>query len=252
MSPTQRPTKKRRQPDPREGVCKLCLKHSNLCKSHIVPESSYKPLYDENHRILVANQNLDIERTIRKGLRSRILCSNCEQRINKFESYFFKFWSSINVDRSGIADYKAQPISGFDYSLFKFFHLSVFWRASVASSDDFIEIKLGPYEEKIRLMLLNQDPGPAHQFPIVCTLFAHNEVDADQVLTNPIRAQRDHKRSYCCVHSGAEWQIRVSESIDNNVDENYQKFCIKPNGSMVAILCPISKCVSFKTLLRRT
>ncbi len=56
----------------------------------------------------------------------------------------------------------------YDYATFKLFHLSVLFRASVSSLSTFQEVNLGAlHEERIRQMLLNEDPGKDWEYPIL-------------------------------------------------------------------------------------
>jgi hypothetical protein len=70
------------------GVCKLCLERRPLLNSHIIPEFQYRPLYDDLHRFTTISS--DPERTTKfaqKGIRERLLCGECEQRLSVWEGY---------------------------------------------------------------------------------------------------------------------------------------------------------------------
>ena len=111
--------------------CKLCHFEKKLCQSHIIPESAYGSLYDDKHRFKEVS-NIQKKLTIhQKGLRECLLCDECEQRLNKYDSYFADLWYQNNAAPSN-ADQELICISDIEYHRFKLFHMSVLWRAGVA------------------------------------------------------------------------------------------------------------------------
>ena len=68
--------------------CRLCQRERDLCKSHIIPEFLYKPLYDIHHRFNripeASNGKVTYEQ---KGIRERLLCSDCENQLSRYEKY---------------------------------------------------------------------------------------------------------------------------------------------------------------------
>lgn len=77
-----------------DGLCALCDQHATLRRSHIVPEFAYKPAYDESHRLVVVNPGTSEQRGhAPKGLRSHLLCDDCEQLLNdRYEKPFRRYW----------------------------------------------------------------------------------------------------------------------------------------------------------------
>ena len=53
----------------------------------------------------------------------------------------------------------------YDYNKFKLFVLSLVWRASVSRQDIFENVSLGPYEEELRKVILNEVETPVDRFP---------------------------------------------------------------------------------------
>lgn len=141
------------------AVCALCKTNGELRNSHIIPEFFYKLVYDPSPRRfrVVSAIASEPERYVQKGLRERLLCSVCEQKIGRLENYAKKTF----VDGKGLQitqQNAAVVLSNLDYKLFKLFLLSLLWRMSVSKLDFFREVRLGLYEEKIRLALVNDDP----------------------------------------------------------------------------------------------
>jgi hypothetical protein len=144
-----------------QPACRLCGQAGPLCRSHIIPEFLYAPLYDEKHRFTVVSKQGD--RWSQQGLTERLLCRGCEQRFARHEAYA----SGVITGRLG---HKFRTVgsrvllNGIAYESFKLFQLSVLWRASISSLEFFHLVSLGPHEERLRRMLLANDAGAPETF----------------------------------------------------------------------------------------
>jgi len=87
-----------------------------------------------------------------------LLCKECEGIINRFETYFSNAWYKQEKCPNKVNN-SAVQVTGLDYTLFRLFHLSILWRASVSKREEFSRVQLGPHEEKIRHMIFAGDPG---------------------------------------------------------------------------------------------
>jgi hypothetical protein len=56
-------------------------------------------------------------------------------------------------------------VQEYDYASLKLCLLSILWKMSVSRRPEFNSIRLGPFEEPIRQMLWNKNPGRANEFP---------------------------------------------------------------------------------------
>src|SRR5574337_198522 len=138
----------------RQRLCRLCKEEKDLKCSHIIPEFLYKPLYDAKHRAVSLSEieigqrrNFGKKRLIQKGLRERLLCSECEQLLNnRYEKYFKALWFDQGALPSTIESGVTFELHGLDYHKFKLFHLSVLFRAGVSSLPQFSQVKLGAHE----------------------------------------------------------------------------------------------------------
>src|SRR5262245_52027646 len=92
--------------------CALCGLEQPLCKSHILPEFIYRPLYDENHRVHVLSTMKVRPRPMeQRGISEKLLCSDCESQISKYERYakdVLLMWS-----------YTVSIMDGLNYSSFQ-------------------------------------------------------------------------------------------------------------------------------------
>lgn len=191
--------------------CRLCHREQKLCDSHIVPEFIYRDLYDNDHKMMGINGHGNKGwKPLQKGIREKLFCSDCEQHLNdKYEKPFLKQWSvenplpsQMNLDSVFSATY--------DYATFKLFHLSILFRASVSSLATFHEVNLGVHEERIRQMILNEDPGRDWEYPILAfAVLNENDVEK-RLISQPISGRHEGHRAYGQIYGGAMWWILVS------------------------------------------
>ncbi len=187
------------------GICKLCKETRELRYSHVVPEFFYRYLYDEKSRGLLVNGPFDIE-TIQKGHREYLLCAECEQLLNVYETYVAKIWK---LDFPKQIGGKLFAFRGLDYTRFKLLILSILWRTSVAQDSFFSEVQLGPHEERIRLMILNNDPGDPWTYAFI-PVIQYFENTIVHTVEQPLTMKKDGFTFYRLVFGGVAWHCLVS------------------------------------------
>lgn len=193
-----------------EGICNLCKKKKKLVKSHIYPDFLFKnlglyfPDQKGQGRVHKANFYDDSLRYNTKGLPSspydaEILCEECDNFLNeKYENYAKnKMFDEVpEYEKIHYADsgFELVTFFGIDYSRFKLFMLSIFWRASI--SDRFPGIKLTINdEESIRKMLVNEQPGEEDEFCVA--LFHLNDPEiTHQLITDIKEIKTDNQTCY--------------------------------------------------------
>lgn len=213
--------------------CALCLNISALKNSHIIPEFVYKPIYDEKHRCHFISVNpRDSDRLLQKGLREPLLCADCEQKFSKWERYtslMFSGGNPVSVSRVG----ELLKVEQIDAASFRLFQLSILWRASISKNVFFRHVSLGAHEEKIRLMLLNEDPKPWDY--AVCMMFGlqSKEFSPAGIIVQPNRGHADGHTSYRFIFSGFGWMYFVSS---HSPSETLKASCLDSNGNMPILL----------------
>ena len=151
--------------------CRLCKEEKKLIKtSHIISDFLHEQLYDEKHRIIkfhpdeLKKENPKISTPPSATYEGDILCADCDNKvIGKYESYVSKLLKNKLTDskkvscKESINSLKETVIevNNLDYKNIKLFLLSILWRSSISSKPEFTQVSLGPYEEKIRVQLLN-------------------------------------------------------------------------------------------------
>ena len=235
----------------KNGTCKLCGKHAQLCESHIVPEFCYKPIYCDKHRLVQARvSSHSISQIVRqKGCKEWMLCSQCETHLNThYEQPFHKFWYE-NIITTESIESKYHMVSGFDYAIMKLFHLSVIWKCHY--SQDFGRIDLGPYAYKIRAMLLDVDAGPENCLPVMgCLLLDDEWKIIDRIVSVPGVARFDQSHFYAMCYAGCEWLFVMTETPTRKQSKALSAFGIKQNGTMRLMTSHYKKTRSWDKLVR--
>lgn len=150
-------------PRNKSGTCALCLEGGVLRDSHIISEFLYSAMYDEKHRFHVVEAGEKYPYYEQKGYRELLLCQDCETTLSMWETY------ARGLLMGGVQlQYRREDnitwVHGIDYQRFKLFQLSLLWRAGVATDEFFSKVTLGPHAERLRAMLLAEDPGEPWQY----------------------------------------------------------------------------------------
>jgi hypothetical protein len=222
-------------------ICRLCLEEKDLRNSHIIPEFFYRPLYDEKHRINTLISDKEILEYHQKGVRERLLCDDCEQQIGKYENYVRKmFYGGVALD------FPVNPseiiIKNVIYESFKLFQLSLLWRASISSHWFFKFVNIGPYEEKIRQMLLNENPGGKYDIGCLLAFYLDDTRKVvDGLILQPINLRANGHRSFAFVIGGALWLFVVSS---HSKDFEHSDYFADDSGDLRIVLKPVDKLLS--------
>ena len=181
------------------AYCRLCRQARPPLKSHIFPEFLYQHAYDEKHRYEIANLGGQwISRSRQLGVWEKLLCDECEGRLNKLETY------SSNVIRRltdvEIRDPESNEVHvvglGIDYKKFKLFLLSLIWRSSISSKMSFKGVELGEHEDHIRQMLIMDDPGDAGRYPSVLRMFRRYKEEMRSAIMTPFKLMHNDTVAY--------------------------------------------------------
>lgn len=165
-------------------ICHLCKRNKPLLKrSHIIPDFMYANIYDQHHKLnkfapaeyVLGNRR--IERPSSSEYEADILCKDCDgDIIGSYETYGrLALYAEINesadgpIPEHGVTEtgIPVTRMTNLNYQKFKLFLLSILWRASISTRSFFQDVKLGPYEDQIRRMILEDNPGRAEDFPIL-------------------------------------------------------------------------------------
>lgn len=144
-----------------------------------------------------------------KGFRQRLLCQGCETYLSKSENYVRRFLyggTGYHVRQDGPIIF----LSGLDYHQIRIFFLSVLWRMSVCMLKVFASVDLGPHQERIRRMLLADDPGEPDEYGFFAVVpIIDGKFFADWIL-EPSRIRYENRRLYRAVIGGILYMFSVS------------------------------------------
>lgn len=157
-------------------ICKLCVQNKKLIKAHIIPDFMHRGLFDEKHqmyKVQLSLEKLPSNKIPTGEYDTAILCAECDNKISEYESYFSKVIYGGSLlgmkkfkDKDGLI---FTEIINLDYTKTRLFFLSLLWRASITSRPNFSDVELSQaIEDKIREMILNDNPGEPYEF--ACTL----------------------------------------------------------------------------------
>lgn len=192
--------------------CALCRCEAQLKNSHVIPEFLYRSLYDDIHRFHQISVDPDQPNLfLQKGLREPMLCEPCEQRLSASERYMSLLLNGgVSVDVQRVGD--RLHLSGLDYPKLKLFQLSILWRASVSSLSAFSQVDLGPHEERIRKMLLANDPGPTEAYGCLMFILMHQDEQLHGLIVPPTWARLLEQKAYRFVFGGLVFLYVVSST----------------------------------------
>jgi hypothetical protein len=214
--------------------CALCQSERPLQNSHIIPEFFYTRLYDAIHRFhLVQADAAKPVKFKQQGLYEKLLCSECEQKISRWEKYTketFCEGAGVKIVQDG----QIVKISTLDYRKFRLFLLSLLWRMGVSRLDFFKLVDLGDkHEEILRLALLNENPLEPLQYPCLMTIVDINGKVFIDWISQPRRTKGDGKHCHCVVINGILFRFYVTS---HPLPAAFADACIsKKNETVISI-----------------
>lgn len=166
-----------------EGQCSLCLKRAVLQESHLLPAAVYRLIRDQSGAGKSSPVHLTTKKSFRsdKQIKEYFLCRKCELRFSvNSENYVlgqcdrqngqFKLrellrCASVLCDLGKEKLYEVTALLGGKTEQYLYFGASVFWRAAARSwtlrGTRVAPIKLGKYQEELRLYLIGKAGFPA-------------------------------------------------------------------------------------------
>lgn len=193
-----------------DETCRLCHMKSKLCKSHIIPEFFFRPMYDEKGIVYKISANPGDRTQFRQnGPKEKLLCVNCEQHINRFEEYAHSvFYKNMVYQDTGTPN--EIMLTQLDYNKLKLFQLSILWRAAVASDPVFSRVSLGPHAERLRKMILSDDPGDVHEYGCILVGLMDEQAGTFDAVMQPEKGRVGGQISYRFIFGSCLWLYVVS------------------------------------------
>jgi hypothetical protein len=197
--------------DRKNGVrCALCHGPGPLRKSHVLPDFLYRSMYDQKHRFHVLSAAADVKDKLEQtGLWERLLCDTCEGKFAVWERYgqrLLEGGEPFTAHRTG----DVVRLSGITYNAFRLFQLSILWRAGVSSLSFFSKVDLGAHSERLRVMLLNEDPGRHLRYGCVMFGLRFQRSVMNGLIVQPGPQRLNGHQAYRFVFGGFVWVYAVS------------------------------------------
>jgi hypothetical protein len=142
-----------------------------------------------------------------------MLCRGCEDKLNKWETYA----SKVMFGGTGISFEKLQDaiiVKDVDYKKFKLFQLSLIWRAGACELQQFSNVSLGTHEEKLRCMVLDENPGVPSKYGCLMILAPSHFELTSQMMMLAQETRFDNHRCYMSMMAGLTWVFFVSNHTD--------------------------------------
>lgn len=224
--------------------CKLCGREKKLINSHIIPKSFFMTLYPKNNReslVLIDEEKMTTKRRPVGVYDKNILCGSCDNLIGFYDSYAkdllldskLKFYPNIKKT--------AYLLKDIDYIKLKLFFISLLWRASISGMPEFSKIDTGPFEKKLKNMILRKDPGSENEFSVVIGKFDSKikkiKKISKKIIQTPYRDRIDNEKGLinCCIFylsRGYKVFIKVDR---RDLSGSLKKIILKNNGNLIIL-----------------
>ena len=193
-------------------LCRLCLKDSPLCRSHIVPEFAFKPMYDANHRFIEVTSVKDQKiKQGQQGWWERMLCAECETRLNRYERHVRRMF--VDPLPPPVVGKRTFEFPNIEYKLLKLFILSILWRASVSTLDECRHVSLGPHEDILRELILTDALVDPEIYPCLLFLLFDGDRHFNDVMAEPTYHKEQGLRCYRFIVRGFMYFIYVGSHL---------------------------------------
>lgn len=214
-------------------TCKLCNKDKTLIKAHAIPEAFFRQLRKGEiaPKILSNIPGVHAKKSPIGVYDSAILCQACEDKFAAWDDYGTKTlinkidtYPLVTEDKNAIACRKEH----YDYRKLKLFFISVLWRASVSTHDFYSGVKLGPWENIAKELILNNNPGTEYDFSIVLSKFV-SKLGADRLaktMLSPKAERWNGTNAYRFYLAGITAYIKVDKQ---KYPDSFEKALVREN-----------------------
>ena len=219
----------------------------------------YAQLYDENHKFIFTSNHEIVKEDGRRSFKPTgeyeggILCKECDNDLlGKYETYASKtlYGQNLKPDDAPIVTNhynehgKFSLIKNIEYKKFKLFLLSILWRASISSRPFFSEVQLGPHEDRIRKMLIGENPGEELQYPIQLLTYVNDKSMPPDLIAQPRKFKHEGHTLITFLIAGVFYGFVVSS---HSKPESYKTTTIKKTNELIILHIPEGRGWSFIT-----
>ena len=158
-------------------LCRLCNTSAPLIRAHTIPRCFFEAVRGQaTHAVFIKTGSRKHTTTSQSGVFDKdMLCSACDRMLGKDDGYAHSIIghpppdTALRYDRDGAP--VAYDLGAITADRVIRFLISVLWRAHWSKHYFFSHVRLGPYEERIRQVLLGG--GEAPQTSAQCILIRY-------------------------------------------------------------------------------
>lgn len=211
--------------------CKICGQNKSLVESHVIPEFCYSELYNENHKMTgITGRYPKPTQKVQKGLKEYLLCDCCENERNRdIEQPYQRDWQRINIASRRFVPGSSVNMT-FDFEIFRKFHLSILYLASVAKRGHWSEVSLGSrHEDIIRRYIKGEISLPSWMYPVYGIIMVQEKgIVENRLVLTPSKTKMFGSICYGLTFCGIRWGYFVASHPNHEI----LKLSIKPNGDL--------------------
>lgn len=212
------------------GECKICKEVSELANSHIIPEFCYSTLYNDNHKMVgITGKDQKPTQKVQKGIREYLLCTTCEKNRNTYiEQPYQRDWEKMAIPSKKLLPGSVVNIS-VNFEVFRKFHLSILYLASVAKNGTWSEVSLGPHEEVLRRYIKGEIELSTWEYPITGVVMVQQDGTVEnRLMLSPSKSKSFGATFYGLTFCGVRWGYFVS----SHKNHELSMCCMKPSGDL--------------------
>lgn len=167
----------------------MCLQNKKGVDAHVIPASFYRYMKSDNCPLEIrSSEKGEYKKRSYNGIYDNtILCKDCEKLFQEYDNYAQR----LLLPNPKEAEYIVNPdgkkvgykLNNVDYNYLKLFFVSILWRASVSTRKEFSKINTGPFEQELKKMIDDDNPGDQNTFSVMMMRF--NDDLGKNFLLNP-------------------------------------------------------------------
>lgn len=189
--------------------CALCGTTAKLCKSHILSDFLYEDAKDQARQFISVSKNpRHSTRPMQKGHWEHLLCSACEGRLSEWERFAAPV---LRLARTKKSPYPWEVRLGPYDARIRLFFLSLLWRAHVSRHDAVAMVELGAMAAPLRQILLCGDPQEWWRYPVAVIRLEGSQAAARSIIPATEFLKVWGKTTYRMMAFGFVWLFVVSD-----------------------------------------
>jgi hypothetical protein len=220
------------------------LAEKKCVRCHIIPRSFFKSIL-KPHALIISDK-FNPKRSQIGIYDDNLVCEECEKLFPPFDDYAYRLLLS-DIPEDDLVIYEGKKIAylikNYDYNKLKLFFISLLWRASSSKLEYFALVKTKPFDNRLKEMVLKQDPGTEDEFSIALRRF--KERSYSRAMLNPHNTKFDGINYVMLYLGGYTIYIKVDKRV---APDFIRDISIKPDNPLGILLVDINKTSEFRIM----